>query len=392
MQDSEAFRPRPLAVGLFLGLALVGAVSLIAGLGLAAQRTWANLWLVSNYLVGLSLGGLVLVALTYVSGARWSEPLRRVPEAFAAVLPVAALGLVAVLLFQPSLYSWYTAPPAGEGHESPLRSLWLDRPFFLVRALAYLGIWLGFAAAIVRTSRRQDQTGEPALTTRNRRLSAAFLVAFGVTCWLASSDWIMSLEADWSSTMFGVYNFAGLFLSALAAVTLLVIWLRQVSPLRAYVSEDHLHDLGTLLFAFSSLWMYTWFCQYLLIWYTNHPEETAYFLRRADGAWPVLMLLDLVLNWGIPFLVLLFRQAKRRAGILAAVCVVVLAGRWVDLFVMIFPSQGEALAIPGAIEAGLVLGAAGVFGLAVFWALAKAPLVPVNEPVLVRQSLPETAP
>jgi hypothetical protein len=255
----------------------------------------------------------------------------------------------------------------------------LLRPFFLLRALAYLVIWLTFTVLVVRNSRRQDQTGDPALTRSNLRLSAGFLVAFGVTCWLSSYDWLMSLEPDWVSTLFGVYHFAGLFLSALAAVTLLAVWLRRDSHWRGLVTDDRLHDLGTLLFGFSNFWMYTWFCQYLLIWYTNRPEEVAWFQRRSVGPWPAVLLLDLALNWGIPFLVLLFRAAKRRPVILAAVALLVLVGRWVDLFLIIFPTQGETLARPGSLEAGLALGGTGLFALAVLRVFVQAPLVPVRE-------------
>jgi hypothetical protein len=377
MQDRSTFHPPLWALGLAGALAVLGGVALAAGFLGAPARAWANLFLASNYLVGLGLGGLLFVALLYVTGARWSEPLRRLPEALTATLPVAGLGLAAVLLLHPSLFPWTAEAHAAEGHASPLRSAWLERPAFLLRALIYFTLWLAFAWAIVRNSRRQDRTGDPALTARNVRLSAGFLVVFGVTCWLASSDWLMSLEPTWSSTVFGVYNFAGLFLSALAAVTLLTVCLRRANPLRAFVTADRLHDLGTLLFAFSSFWMYIWFCQYLLIWYTNHPEETAYFRRRLDGPWPTFLIADLVLNWGIPFLVLLFRAAKRSPAILATVSLLLLAGRWVDLFVMIAPSQGDTLAAPGLVEAGVALGTAGVVGLAVLWALGTAALVPV---------------
>jgi hypothetical protein len=388
MPQSLIFRPPTLAVRLFQGLALVGGVSLAAGLFLAPQRTWANVLLISNYLVGLALGGLVLLAFHHVTGARWSAPLRRLPEALSAVLPVAGLGLLAVFLFRPSVYSWSVLHPSGEDITSPLRSLWLEQPFFFLRALVYLGLWLAFFVALVRTSRQQNQTGEPALTGKSYRLSATFLVVFGVTCWLASSDWIMSLEPDWYSTIFGVYSFAGLFLSALAAFTLAVIWLGRFNPLRAFVTKDHLHSLGTLVFGFSSFWMYTWFCQYLLIWYTNHPEETVYLRRRWHGDWPAFLFLDVALNWAIPFVVLLFRQAKRRPAILATVCIVILAGRWVDLFLMIFPSQGDALAIPGAIEVGFILGAAGIAVLAMMRALGKAPLVPLKTLVPAERTIP----
>jgi hypothetical protein len=386
MPTSLPFHAPRKVVFLLQGLALLGGLSLAAGLILSPERAWANVLLLSNYLVGLSLGGLVLVGLHYVTNARWSVPLRRLSEALAIALPVGALGLVLVVVFHSSLYSWTLASASTEENAPPFRSFWLNRPLFLFRTVAYLAVWLTFAVAIVRTSRRQDQKADPDLTRRNTRLSAGFLVAFGLTYWLASSDWIMSLEPDWSSTIFGVYAFAGLLLSALAGVALLAVWLKRHGTLSSFLTEDHLHDLGTLLFAFSSFWMYTWFCQYLVVWYTNHPDETQYFLRRRQGAWPALVLLDLALNWGVPFLILLFRAAKRSGRILATVAIVILAGRWVDLFVMIIPSQGDALAIPGVVEAGLGLGAAGVFGLAVVRALAQAPLVPTNDPILTHKS------
>jgi hypothetical protein len=376
--DDPGCRPSRTAVLAFQALALLGGGTLVAGLVLTPERTWVNVLLVSNFLIGLGLGGLVLVALLYVTGARWSTPLRRVPEAMTAALPVAALGLAAALLCCPWLYA--AAGPA-DVPESPLHRLWMNRPFFLARALVYVGLWTAFALAIVGNSRRQDRERDPGPTGKNLRLSALFLVVFGVTCWLASSDWLMSLDGNWSSTIFGVYNFAGLFLSALAAVVVLIVWLRGHSALGAVVDEDRLHDLGTLLFAFSSFWMYAWFCQYLLIWYVNNPEEAAYFVVRAHGHWPVWLALDLALNWGIPFVVLLFRSAKRTPWLLGTVALLVLAGRWVDLSLMIFPTQPAASQVPGLVEAGLLLGAIGVFVLVVLRSLRKAPLVPVEAPI-----------
>jgi hypothetical protein len=361
---------------LFQGLVILGGISLAAGLFLAPQRTWIILLVVSNYFVGLGLGGLLLVALHYVTGARWSLPVRRIEEAITAVLPLGAVGQALVLFCWPSLYSWSVTDSA-RAYETPLHHLWLNRPFFLVRSIVYIVLWLAFAAAIVRNSHRQDRAPDQAPTAQNGRLSALYLVVFGVTCWLSSYDWIMSLEPEWTSTMFGVYNFAGLFLSAIAAVVLMTIWLQPYNP---SINEKHLHDLGTLLFAFSSFWMYTWFCQYMLIWYVDNPEETAYFRLRQHGAWPVFISLDIALNWAIPFLVLLFRRAKVSSLILGTVAGGVLAGRWVDLSLMVLPSQGEGLSMPGLLEAGLLVGTAGLFVLAVFRSLGKASLLPLHEP------------
>jgi len=385
MTSERSYRLPSRAAFVFWVLALVGGATLIAGFALNPQRTWICLLLVGNYMIGLGLGGLLLVALHYLTGARWSLPVRRLEEAMTAALPVGAIGLILVLFCRPSLYGW-SSPDSPKVTESALQNLWLNRPFFLIRSLIYIAVWFAFAAAIIRNSRSQDKAPDQTPTRKNIRLSALFLVVFGITCWLASTDWIMSLEPEWASTMFSVYNFAGLFLSAIAAIVVLVIYARRYSPLQAVLNENHLHDLGTLLFAFSSFWMYTWFCQYMLIWYVDNPEETAYFLVRRNGLWPLFLRFDIALNWGIPFLVLLFRPAKRSPLILGTIACGVLVGRWVDLSLMVLPSQGDWLSSPGLLELGFILGTIGLFFLAVFWTLGKAPLVPVNEQISFEQA------
>jgi hypothetical protein len=367
-------------------LLAVGAVTLLVGLPLAPRETWANVLLVSFYVLGLGLAGAAFVALHYVTGAGWGVALRRVPEAMTAAIPVGAAGVLAVAVFgSQDLYPWVNLTPeaAHEAANSPFRQAWLTWPFFLVRTVAYCVGWTVLAWAIVRTSRRQDGDGDVAHTFANVRRSAGFLVFFAVSLWLASYDWFMSLEAPWSSTVFGVYHFAGLFQSGLAAIILGVIALRRAGPFRGVLSGDHLHDLGKLLFAFSIFWMYTWFCQYMLVWYTNVPEETGYYVRRLEGVWQPLLFLNLALNWLVPFLVLLPRSTKRDAGVLARVCVAVLCGRWLDLYLMTLPSLAAPVWVSGLLEAGLAAGAAGAFLLAFLRALGGASLVPVNEPYLV---------
>jgi hypothetical protein len=374
-------------ISLCAGLGLLGGAALAAGLSQAPERAWFDLLLVSYYLLSLGLGALVFVALQYVTRAGWSVGLRRVPEAMAAIIPVAAVGLGVVLLARPSLYPWAVPAEAERAIASPLRNAWLTWPFFLVRAAVYLAAWTILGFALVHTSRRQDRDGNPTNTRTNIRLSAAFLVVFAVTFWLASSDWLMSLEPEWTSTIFAVYQFAGLFLGGLAAIILLATCLRWLGPFRHVFCGDHVHDLGKLLFGFSTFWMYLWFCQYLLIWYVNNPEEAVHFTRRLDGAWRPLFFLNIVLNWVVPFLVLLPRAAKRRVGVLAAVSLVVLAGRWLDLYLAILPSAGEPTPAGVLWEVGLAAGALGLFGLVFVAALRTAALVPVKDPYLV-ESVP----
>jgi hypothetical protein len=368
-------------------LVTIGSVTAIVGLLLAPQYTWANVLVVSYGLLGMGLAGAVFVALLYVTAAGWAVALRRVPEALVAVLPTGLLGIVLVLLAQPTLYAWTKAEEPAEGEPlSPFHQTWLVWPFFLVRALIYAVAWVVLTFAIVRISRRQDGDGDLAWTRWNVRLSAIFLVVFSVTFWLASLDWIMSLEPAWSSTMFGMYNFAGLFLGGLAAIVLLVVWLRQSGPLRHIIAESHLHDLGKLLFAFSTFWAYIWFCQYMLIWYVNNPEETTYYVRRLQGAWGPLVIVNAVVNWVVPFCVLLPSAAKRNPKVLVRVAALVLLGRWLDLYLMIVPACGETAPLFG-VETGLALGGAGLLFLVVCRDLRRAPLIPINDPFLV-ESLP----
>jgi hypothetical protein len=374
------FRPPLSVIGLCIGLVVLGGVALLYGLSETPDRVWPNVLLVSYYMLGLGLAGIVFVAIQYVSGAGWSVGLRRIPEAMSAVIPLAAVGLGIVFLAKPSLYPW--ADVSATEASPALRRDWYNQPFFLARAAFYVATWLILAFALVRTSRRQDQDHAISHTHGNIRLSAAFLVVFGVTFWLATSDWLMSLEPDWSSTMFAVYQFAGLFLAGLAGIIVLSSLLCWLGPFRRILTQQHIHDLGKLLFGFSTFWMYLWLFQYLLIWYVNNPEETAYFTRRLQPPWRWLFLVNLVLNWGIPFLVLLPRATKQSLGILAAIALVILAGRWLDLYLAILPYTGAPTPTAILWEIGLFAGGAGLFALSFFAALGRAAFIPVGDPFL----------
>ena len=357
-------------------IAVVGAVVLVIGFFVAPQRAWLNFLLASYYLLGVALAGSVWIALQYVSSANWSTALRRVPEAITGVLPYGVAGLLLLLILHPRLYTW-----VGAGDLAGFKHWWLALPFFRLRAVLYIAGWLGFSAAMVRASRRQDKDGNLRYTRRNIRLSAAFLVFFAVSFWLASSDWIMSLEPQWYSTIFGFYNFAGLFLSGLAVITLALIWLRRHSPLQYIVTNHHLHDMGKLLFAFSTFWAYLWFSQYMLIWYANLPDETVYYLQRLHGYWQPLFVLNLALNWVVPFFALLPRANKQNTGVLVKVCLALLAGRWLDLYLMIVPASSPAPHI-GLWEVGAAAALFGGFALGFFAALRRAALIPLRDPYL----------
>ncbi|HEX7344482.1 MAG TPA: hypothetical protein VF398_09465 [bacterium] len=377
------FTPSPRMRRIFTALALMGAAAFVAALFAAPARAWANFLLVSYYLLGLGVASLFFVAMQYASHAGWSIALRRIPEAVAAIIPIVAVGMVIVVFLRPSLYPWVGSLHAEPHSALAFKAFWLNLPFFQARTILYLLLWILFGVAIIRTSRRQDADGHLTHTRRNVRLSIAFIVVFAVTLWLASFDWLMSLEPHWYSTLFGVYNFAGLFLSGQAAGIIILVWLQRAGYLREAVTENHLHDLGKLLFAFSTFWAYIWFSQYMLIWYANIPEETAHFVRQQRGVWGLLFILNLMLNWVIPFFILLPRATKRSPYVMAKVAGVVLLGRWLDLYLQIFPSVVGNEPVFGVWEIGMMLGGVGVFGLLTLRALAKAPLLPIKDPLLV---------
>jgi hypothetical protein len=369
----------------FMVLAAIGVITAAAGAFMSPARMWAGWLVVAYYSLGLGLAGLCFVAIHYTTGSTWSVAIRRIPEALAGTLPYSLALLAILFIVHPQLYGWTTDEAFINGTTKAMafKRFWLSRPFFLIRAAVYAAVWIGFALAIQKRSRRQDEDGDPRWTRENFRLSAACLVLFGITVTLSSFDWVMSLEYHWFSTIFGVYNFAGLFESGLAAMILIALWLERTGPLRNVLSESHLHDLGKLMFAFSIFWMYIWFSQYMLIWYTDIPEETSYYLLRGGGGWYALFLVNIVLNWVIPFIVLLRRDMKRQRLVIAVVAATILVGRWLDVYLMVFPGVVGGTPTLGLWEIGLTLGGVGAFGLVLAAALQGAPAVPVADPELV---------
>jgi len=353
-------------------LAAAGLLAVAAGLALDPRRTWANLLINGYYMLAVALSGIVFIALQHLCGAAWSANIRRVAEAMMSALPAAALLMLALFFGRATLY-------AAHADASPPKTWYLAAPFFFGRMALFIAIWAAFAWTIRRTSLLQDRDGAAVHHRRLVRLSAVFLVVFALSFSLASFDWLMTLTRDWSSTIFAVYAFAGLLAGGVAAITLTVVLLLERGYLTEVVNENHLHDLGKLLFAFSTFWAYIWVSQYLLIWYGNLPDETSYYLVRTTGMWIVPFLLNVAVNWVVPFLVLLPRASKRNVRVLKWVAIVVLAGRWLDLYVSVMPGMyaGPALHV---LDFAIAAGCAAGFFLLATRALAAAPLVPLNNP------------
>lgn len=339
-----------------------GAVVAAAAIVVQPSEGWSGVLTAAVFGLGLALGGALFLAVQAASGARWWFPLRGVPLLLARTLaaPVTALALCLVLGLQ-ALYPW--ARPGAFATDSLLRGKesWLNAPLFLARALVILIVWFGLIGGL--RQRLEHFSREPSAATYRRlaRTAVGFLVVYAITSSVASWDWTMSLEPEWFSTMYGVYLFAGSFLGGIAAVAVLTLLLDRAGLLKERLEASVIHDLGKLLFAFATFWAYIWFCQYLLIWYTNLPDETGYYAARLAGGWSTLFYLNLVLNWVVPFGALLAAGPKRHPAVLLQVALVVIGGRWLDAYLLVAPAAGPAPGFPVAAAAATiaVLGAMG---------------------------------
>jgi hypothetical protein len=370
---------------------LIGIIAIAYGFFTGhAERTFLNLLLMSYYFTSVCAAGLFFCAIQFVAQAGWSASLLRVPQAFARVLPVASIILIIVIaggLFSHNLYHHW----AEEGLSDPNsanydvlianKSAYLNIPFFLIRLVAFLIAYSIFAMVITKFSTNEDLDGGLESYKKSIKYSAIFLVIFGFTAPIWAFDAIMSLEAHWFSTMFGWYNFAAMWVSGLAAITATVIFLKKAGYM-SWINENHLHDLGKFVFAFSIFWTYIWFSQFILIYYANIPEETVYFFKRWEGQYLPLFWLNLAINFLAPILILMSRDAKRKTNILLTVCIILLCGHWLDYYMMIMPGTIGTEAGFGIIEIGTALGFVGLFAFTVMIALSKVSLAPKNHPFL----------
>ena len=366
----------------------IGLVSFLVGLFAAPNREWPNLLIATYYLTGLGVGAGFFMAVQYLSNAGWSVAIRRIPEAVTSVLPAAAAGAFLVLCGIHSVYDWSRPSLSSEDGARPGPSVWLNPPFFMARIAAYFLVWIWLSKVIVRNSERQDEDGDPVHTRRNVRNSALFVVLGLCTSVLGSFDLLMSLQPHWYSTIFAFASVSGSFISALAAITVVVVVVRRMGY-GEFFRDDHLCDLGRLMLAFSIFWVYLWVSQHLLIWYANIPEETSYYVVRHRESWGALSIVSVVLNWGVPFVLLLPRASKRSEPVLLISAGSILIGHWLDLFIIVMPPKfGDAPPI-GIWEIGAFTGILALFFFVVFRSLGKGNLVPIKDPYLV-ESIPGT--
>jgi hypothetical protein len=275
------------------------------------------------------------------------------------------------------------AEPAIAGKLRYLQPSWV-----FTRMVVVLITWMVFARLFRRASLHQDAHPELGLVLHEKmtRYAVAFIPVFALTLTLAAYDWLISMDPRWFSTMYAVYIFAGTFVQGIAPVTLAVVLLREHGFMKDSVSDYQLHDLGKMLFAFSTFWAYIWVCQYLLIWYGNIPEEVSHYITRTSGPWLYLFALNLLVNWVIPFLALISVRAKCTGKVLKTVAILLVFGHWLDLYLLVMPSVWQSPRI-GFTEIAIAGGCIALLFLVFVRTLNQASLVPLNDPILAFERL-----
>lgn len=384
--DAAAAFAAPAAVdriqrlGLLVGV--VGAVLCAIGFFVSPDyffRSWLVGWV---YWMGVTLGCLAIMMLHHLTRGAWGLVVRRVLEAASRTLPWMFLLALPIFFGLKSLYIWarpeVVAADALLQAKEPYLNVWA----FLVRFAIYFLIWGGFAFVLNRMSLRQDTSDDPGLTRRMQLIGAFGLAAYCLAITFASVDWLMSIDPHWFSTIYGVYLMGSQGLAALAFIITFALFLSRREPMAGVIQPRHFHDWGKLFLAFTMLWAYFSFSQFLIIWSGNLPEEIEWYLHRLKGGWGMIALALVIFHFALPFVLLLSRDLKRNGRLLAGVALVMMVMRWVDLLWQVEPSFEEH----HVAHYWLYLAAlAAIGGLWVFFfvrELKKRPLLPVNDPYL----------
>ncbi len=378
-------------------------------------RWWANVLVCGFFFFAVALGAMFFYALQYATETGWSSQVKRIFEAMSQYIPI-GLGIILIVLIcgaahMHHLYHWmdtdityeYMVPgvdgAAAEYTNDGTVAGAVENPdydhiiagkkpyfgwFFWLRTIIYCVTFVVFMRLFRKWSLQEDQAPDLDLHYKQYRRSALFLVFFAFFSSTMAWDWLMSIDTHWFSTLYGWYIFSGMWVSTMIFATVLILWLKKRGNLPK-VNDSHIHDLGKWVFAISMLWSYLWFSQFMLIWYSNIPEEVIYFITRLgpEFKWPFLI--TFAINFAVPFYVLIARDAKRNPNFLLPVAFLIFVMHFVDVYLLVVPGTvGPHWADNGFMiyEWGMFLGFLGLFIQVTMRSLEKAPLVPKNHPFL----------
>jgi hypothetical protein len=356
------------------------------------NKPWAALYIPMLFLMLISLGVLAFYGIQQVAQAGWSPVLFRVMQGITAYLPVGSviffvfLVITGLHVFESNnIFLWLNEgimDPTKPNYDKIIagKQGYLNFPFWIIRAAVFLAGWNLYRYFSRKNCLAQDESNDNSFYKKNFNISAMFLVFFIVSESIMSWDWIMSVDPHWSSTLFGWYVFASFVVSAVTTICLTTLYLKSKGYLE-HVNTSHIHDLAKFMFGFSVFWTYLWFSQFMLIWYSNIPEEVTYYVTRIND-FNLPFFGAVVMNFVFPLLILINTDFKRLSWVLVMAGTVILLGHYVDFFNMIMPSTVGDQWYIGLSEIGSLLFFVGLFIFVVFTALTKSPLLPKRNPFI----------
>ena len=378
----------------------------VNGEHIASTRFWAVLLQNSVFWLLVINASMFFICVTTMAMGGWQVALRRVPEAISSVVPL--LGAITFLILmaivwgdRTDIYLWLDKKLVAGDHALKGKSGFLSPVFFTIWSFLTIFLWWLLGKKMRAMSLQTDKEGQMDYSTgkkwifKNTVYASLFTVVFTLTVastipWL----WLMSIDAHWNSTMYSWYTFASTFVSGMSLIALFVIYLKNRGQLE-YVTEEHLHDIGKFMFAFSVFWTYLWFSQYMLIWYSNQPEETKYFIQRIgtaehSGPYRGIFFLNLVLNFLCPLLILMKKGTKRNWSMVTFMAVLIIFGHWIDFYQMVMPGTMHEKAELMPFEFGIACLFIGLIMWGVGRYISKNSLLVKNHPFLKESMIHHT--
>jgi hypothetical protein len=359
---------------------VIGLIAVIMGFTTDPARTWPNILLNNMFFITISIGALMFYGVQFITASSWSAMFLRIPLAAGAFLPAGLILMLLIYFGLNHIYEW-SLPGITEtdkliAHKAPF----LNVPFFMIRILVYFALWLPLLFYLRKLAAKEDLQGSTDLYLKTAHYAKVFIFITVLSFSMAAVDWIMTIDAHWYSTIFGFRAMVTSMYYGSAIIILLLFYLRSLGYF-PQLNEGHRHDLARYLFRFSIVFGYLWFMQFLILWYANIPELTVYYKPRFLGEWKVLFYLEPLINFAIPFIIVMSDDLGRKKPVMIAISGLLVIGLWISLFLQIMPGSYEVQKI-GFIEIGMWIGYAGLYLLLVFQALSKLKIEPENHPLL----------
>jgi hypothetical protein len=381
MTPTDSLRPqldRMQRNALVVGIIALGAS--VVGLFLNAPHFWQSYLYGYIAISALAIGSLGIFLLHNVVGGNWGVAIRRFIESGLQTLPLFAILVIPILFSTHSLYKWTDATYRAEHFAVGHKAVYMNVPFFVARTIFYFLVWLFLGMRILKMANEHDRTGDPALFKKIKGRSAPALLVFVLTTTYAFIDWIMSLEPDWYSTIYGWLFTVGEVLLTFAFMIALLVLFSKHEPFRGFVKTAHFHDLGNLMLAFTMLWAYMGLAQFLIIWAENLPDEIPWYIRRFSGGWGYLGWFISIFHFCVPFFLLLMRFVKKNPQRLRALALWIIFVRMLDIFWFVAPAFRERGLEVYWTDLTALIGMGGIWLAYFIWNLKKRPLLVPNDP------------